>query len=97
MNFFGAGFIFLIAVLMAFPAAILMKKIYAGEKNFMDFMLPFERFIYKICRIDPVSEMDWKKYLSVLLLIQICWFVFGFVILLIQAQYGMDPCLQYRH
>ena len=48
MNFFGAGFIFLIAVLMAFPAAILMKKIYAGEKNFMDFMLPFERFIYKI-------------------------------------------------
>ena len=91
MNFFGAGFIFLIAVLMAFPAAILMKKIYAGEKNFMDFMLPFERFIYKICRIDPVSEMDWKKYLSVLLLIQICWFVFGFVILLIQGHLFLNP------
>lgn len=91
MNFFWAGFIFLIAVLLAFPVALMMKKTYAGEKNFMDFLLPFERFIFKICRIDPVREMDWKNYLSVLMLIQVCWFVFGFVILLIQGHLFLNP------
>ena len=91
MNFLGAGFIFLMAVLLAFPTAILMKKTYAGEKNFMDFLLPFERFIFKICRIDPVREMDWKNYLSVLMFIQVCWFVFGFVILLIQGHLFLNP------
>jgi len=90
-NIIGAIFIFVIAVLLAIPVATLMKKTYNNDKNFMDFMLPFERFICKVCRIDPGKEMDWKKYLSTLLLIQIFWFVFGFVILLIQGRLFLNP------
>src|ERR1700733_12639819 len=90
-NAIGAVLIFVSAVLLAMPVATLMKKTYNNEKNFMDFMLPLERFVFKICRIDPGTEMDWKKYLSTLLLIQIFWFVFGFVILLIQGHLFLNP------
>jgi len=87
----GSVIIFIVAVLLSIPVATLMKKTYNGEKNFMDFMLPLEGFIFKICRIDPGKEMDWKKYLSTLLLIQVFWFVFGFVILLVQGRLFLNP------
>jgi potassium-transporting ATPase potassium-binding subunit len=91
MDIFGAALILLIAVLLAFPLASLMKKIYSQENNFMDFMLPVEKAIYKICRIDAKKEMDWKKYFSVLLLIQIFWFFSGFILLLIQGHLFLNP------
>jgi len=90
-NIIGAVLIFISAVLLALPVATLMKKTYNNEKNVMDFMLPFERYIFKISRIDPGKEMDWKKYLSTLLLIQVFWFVFGFAILLIQGHLFFNP------
>ena len=90
-NIIGAVLMFIIAVLLAIPVATLMKKTYNNEKSFMDFILPIERFVFKICRITPGVEMDWKKYLSTLLLIQIFWFVFGFVVLLIQGHLFLNP------
>ena len=90
-NIIGSVLIFISAVLLALPVATLMKKTYNNEKNVMDFMLPFERYIFKISRIDPGKEMDWKKYLSTLLLIQVFWFVFGFAILLIQGHLFFNP------
>ena len=91
VDILGALFIFISAVLLAIPVATLMKKTYSNEKNFMDFMQPLEGFILKICRIDPAKEMDWKKYLSTLLLIQVSWFVFAFVVLLIQGHLFLNP------
>ena len=90
-NIIGAVLIFIIAVLLSIPVATLMKKTYNNEKNFMDFMHPVERFVFRICRIDPGKEMDWKKYLSTLLLIQLFWFVFGFVVLLVPGRLFLNP------
>jgi len=90
-NILGAFFLVLTAVLLAWPVAISMKKTYSGDKSFMDFMQPIEQFIFKICRIDPGIEMDWKQYLLSLMLIQVCWFVLGFVILLIQGHLFLNP------
>ncbi len=91
MNILVAALIFTLAVLLAQPVATLMKRTYSGEKSIMDFMAPLERFIFKMCRIDPGQGMDWKKYLSTLLLIQLFWFVFGFVVLLIQGHLFFNP------
>ena len=91
VHIIGSLLIFISAVLLAFPVATLMKKTYGNEKNFLDFMLPLERFIFKVCHIDPAKEMDWKKYLSTLLLIQLFWFVFAFVVLLIQGHLFLNP------
>jgi len=90
-NILGAVFIFIVAILLAIPVATLMKKTYNNDESFMDFVLPFEKFICKICNIDPGEEMGWKKYLSTLLLIQIFWFVFGFLILLVQGRLLLNP------
>lgn len=90
-NIIGAALIFVSSVLLALPVATLMKQTYNNDKNFMDVMLPFEKFIYKVCRIDPEEEMGWKKYLSTLLLIQLFWFVFGFIVLLIQGHLFLNP------
>lgn len=83
--------ILLSAVLLALPVATLMKQTYNNEKSFMDFMLPLEKLLFKIFRIDPGKEMNWKKYLTVLLLIQVYWFVMGFIILLIQSHLFLNP------
>jgi K+-transporting ATPase ATPase A chain len=91
INIIGSIVILLLAVLLAWPVAVLMKKTYNGEKSFLNFMLPVEKFIFKICRIDPGIEMDWKQYLLSLMFIQVFWFVFGFVILLIQGLLFLNP------
>jgi len=91
INIPGALFLLFTAVLLAWPVAWLMKKTYSGEKNLLDFLQPVERFIFKICRIDPGIEMDWKQYLLSLVLIQVFWMVFGFVILLIQGHLFLNP------
>ena len=40
-------------VVLCYPLGRHIAKVYKGEKNIMDFMAPVERFIYKVCGIDP--------------------------------------------
>ncbi len=57
-------FVFLIVLtLLAKPMGVFMLRVYNGEKTFLDFVFkPFERLIYKITRVDPSHEMNWKQY-----------------------------------
>ncbi len=91
LQLFWAVIVFSASVLLAIPVASLMKKTYGGEPSFMDFMLPMEGLMYRCCRIDPGKEMDWKRYLSVLMLIQAVWLVFGFVVLSMQGHLFLNP------
>jgi len=91
INILGALLIFVIAVLLAWAIATVMKKTYNNEGNFMDFLLPLEQLIYKLCQIDPLKEMTWKKYLVSLLVIQVFWFILGFLILLFQGHLFLNP------
>jgi K+-transporting ATPase ATPase A chain len=87
----GFVLIFLFAVLMAVPLGRYMKKVYNNEKNTLDFLMPFENFVFKICRVDPGLPMTWKKYLIALLTIQVFWLVFAFVVLLFQGHLFLNP------
>ena len=57
-------FVFLIVLtLLAKPMGVFMLRVYNGEKTFLDFVFkPFERLIYKVTRVDPSQEMNWKQY-----------------------------------
>ncbi|MEP6901169.1 MAG: potassium-transporting ATPase subunit KdpA [Actinomycetota bacterium] len=58
-----------ILTLLAKPAGIYLTRIYSGEKTFLDFILkPIERFIYAICRVDAIREMNWKQYGAAMLI-----------------------------
>ena len=66
-------------------------KVYRGERTWLDFMAPLERGIYKVCSIDPDEDMDWKKFLKALLMVNLFWFFWGMVLLCCQSWLPLNP------
>src|SRR5262245_43328000 len=53
----------LIVALLVKPVGGYLARVFEGEKTFLDPALrPIERLIYRIARIDPEKEMNWKGY-----------------------------------
>lgn len=84
----GVIAIFIISIVLALPLAKLMVKVFKDEKNFMDFISPVEKFIFKVCSIDPSKEMNWKQNVKALLLINTFFFLLAFLILSVQGFIG---------
>jgi len=82
---------FLLTVLLAIPLGKYIAKVFNGEKTFLDFLNPVERFIYRICGIDPTKSMNWKEFLKVMLTINCLWFVYGFLMLIFQSHLPLNP------
>jgi K+-transporting ATPase ATPase A chain len=82
---------FLLTILLAIPLGKYIAKVFACERTFMDFMNPFERFIYRICGIDPKKGMNWKEFLKAMLTINLLWFVYGFFMLIYQGHLPLNP------
>lgn len=82
---------FLLTVLLAYPLAKYIAKVFAGERTFTDFMSPMERFIYRISGIDPKKGMNWKEFLTAMLMINMLWLFYAFFLLLNQASLPLNP------
>jgi K+-transporting ATPase ATPase A chain len=82
---------FLLMVSLAIPLAKYIAKVFSGERTFMDFMNPVERFIYRICGIDPNKGMNWKEFLKAMLTINLLWFIYGFFMLVYQGHLPLNP------
>lgn len=87
----GIIFMFLLTVLLAYPLGRYISKVFLGEKNLTDFMVPVERFIYRVCGIDPNEAMDWKQFLKAMLAINLVWLVYAFFLLLYQDKLPLNP------
>jgi potassium-transporting ATPase potassium-binding subunit len=85
MTFLGWLTIFLfvtILTVLALPLGHYMAAVYAGEKTFLDplFRTP-ERLFYKIVRVDPTREQDWKAYAkSVIIFSLFGWLLLYFIL-----------------
>lgn len=88
---FGIIFMFLLTVLLAYPLGRYISKVFMGERTLTDFMNPLERFIYRICGIDPNEGMDWKQFLKAMLTINLVWLVYAFFLLLYQDKLPLNP------
>ncbi|HVU97068.1 MAG TPA: potassium-transporting ATPase subunit KdpA [Puia sp.] len=82
---------FLITLLLAIPLGRYIAKVFAGEKTVTDFFIPLERFIYRLCSIDPKKGMDWKDFLKAMLTINLLWLVYAFVLTLFQGHLPLNP------
>ena len=93
MNYeiWGVALQVLILVLLSYPLGRYIATVYRGEKSFMDFLTPIENCIYKVCSIDPKEQMGWKRFLSVLLTLNLFWFVWGMVLVFIQGFLPLNP------
>ena len=78
-------------IALSYPLGKYIAKVYRGEKVWSDFMSPIERLIYRFSGIDPEKEMDWKKFLKALLILNAFWFVWGMVLLVTQGYLPLNP------
>jgi K+-transporting ATPase ATPase A chain len=87
----GVVFTFLLSVLLAFPLGRYIAKVFKGERTITDFLNPVERFIFRLCGIDPTKKMNWKEFLKAMLTINSLWFVYAFVLFLLQGRLPLNP------
>ena len=76
---------------LAFPLGKYIAKVYKGERTCLDFLKPVERWMYKLSGVNPEEEMDWKKFLRALLVVNLFWFVWGMVLLVAQSVLPLNP------
>ncbi|MEK7856089.1 MAG: potassium-transporting ATPase subunit KdpA, partial [Acidobacteriota bacterium] len=54
---------FVVVLAVTKPMGIYLKSVYEGEGGPLRRVFgPFERLIYKLLRVDPTAEMNWKQY-----------------------------------
>jgi potassium-transporting ATPase potassium-binding subunit len=82
---------FMITVILAFPLGIYIAKVFKGERTITDFLNPLERFIFRLCSIDPGRKMNWKEFLKAMLTINLLWFVYAFFLFLFQTHLPLNP------
>ena len=98
MTFLGWLTIFLFAgilTVLAIPLGSYMAAVYTGERTFLDplFRTP-ERLLYRIMRVDPNKEQDWKAYAKSLIIFSLCGWLLLYLILRTQTLWdftGLNP------
>lgn len=76
---------------LAWPLGKYIARVYKGERTYLDFMKSVERLMYKLSGVNPDEEMDWKKFLRALLVVNLFWFVWGMVLLVAQGVLPLNP------
>jgi potassium-transporting ATPase potassium-binding subunit len=98
MTFLGWLTIVLFAVILtaiALPLSRYMAAVYTGERTFLDplFRTP-ERLLYRIMRVDPAREQDWKAYAKSLIIFSLAGWLLLYLILRTQTLWdftGLNP------
>lgn len=82
---------FIITLALALPFGKYIARVFKGERSFLDVLAPVEKQIFRFCGIDPTKHMNWKQHLMALLSINMLWFVYAFIMLLIQGKLFLNP------
>jgi K+-transporting ATPase ATPase A chain len=98
MTFTGWLTIFLfvtVLTVLAVPLGRYMAAVYSGERTFLDplFRTP-ERLFYRIMRVDPTREQDWKAYAKSLIIFSLFGWLLLYFILRTQTLWnwtGLNP------
>ena len=86
--------IFYLAVLViaAKPLGKFMGRVYQRERTFLDPVFgPVERFIYRLARINPDEEMDWKANAVAMLLFNVLGLVIVYALQRFQQFLPLNP------
>ncbi len=86
------GLYLLILLLLVKPLGAHMARVYQGERTFLTPALnPVERFIYRLARIRPDEEMDWKAYALAMLLFNLAGFILLYLLQRLQSVLPLNP------
>lgn len=76
---------------LSYPLGKYIARVYKGEKTWLDFLRPVERMVFRLSGINPGEEMNWKQFLRALLTVNLFWFVWGMVLLVLQGSLPLNP------
>ncbi len=97
MTFTGWLTIVLFAAILtalALPLGRYMANVYTGERVFLSPLLGwFERFLYRVLRVDPRREQDWKSYSKSLLIFSAAGWLLLYAILRTQNAFYVPHAL----
>jgi potassium-transporting ATPase potassium-binding subunit len=83
---------FVVLILLVKPLGGFMAKVFQGQPTFLSpVVAPVERFVYRLARVNPTDEMDWKVYTFAMLLFNLIGFAFLYIILRIQGFLPFNP------
>jgi K+-transporting ATPase ATPase A chain len=87
------GAFLLVIVLLTKPLGIYLYKVLnPSEKTFLDPVLkPFEKLIYRACRVNPLLEQNWKSYLACIMGFSLISLIFTGAILALQYYLPLNP------
>jgi K+-transporting ATPase ATPase A chain len=84
--------LFLLVLVCVKPLGGFMAAVFQGERTFLTpVMAPIESAIYKVCRIDPDREMNWKSYVLAVMGFSLVGFVYLYALLRTQAWLPLNP------
>jgi potassium-transporting ATPase potassium-binding subunit len=84
--------LFLVVLACVKPVGGFMGRVFSGERVWLTpIIAPIESAIYKVCRIDPASEMSWKSYLLSVMGFSAVGFVYLYTLLRTQAWLPLNP------
>jgi len=83
---------FLVLLAATKPLGVYMAKVFSREKTFMDKILgPFERLIYRACRVDANSEQHWTAYTAAMLMFSLVSLLLLYALMRLQYYLPLNP------
>ncbi len=98
MTFLGWATIVIFALVLtacAYPLGRYMARVYGGERVFLTPIMHWpENFIYRVIRVEPAQEQDWKAYARSLIVFSLAGWLLLYFILRTQTLWnftGLNP------
>jgi K+-transporting ATPase ATPase A chain len=81
-----------VLLLLVKPLGLFMARVYQGERTFLSpLLLPVERFIYRLARVNEDEDMNWKTYALTVLSFNLVGLLFLYLLLRVQNLLPLNP------
>jgi potassium-transporting ATPase potassium-binding subunit len=85
-------FLLILLIGISIPFGFYMKRVYSNEANFISRIIkPIENLIYRILKLNPLEEMNWKQYAGALIIFNILGIFILTAILMLQQFLPFNP------
>src|SRR5271155_1709159 len=93
-GWFTIGAFAVVLTVLDLPLGTYMAKVYTGDRVFLSPILSGpERFLYRLMRVDPGREQDWKQYAKSLLIFSLAGWLFLYFVLRTQDAFFVPHAL----
>ncbi len=81
-----------VLIALAKPLGAFMARVYQGERTFLDPVLrPVERLIYRLARVDPAEDMNWKVYAIAVMVFNVLGVLVVYALQRLQGSLPLNP------